>query len=396
MILHIDMDAYYAAVEIRDNRALHGKPVIVGGSAEGRGVVCAASYLARSFGVHSAMPAVTARRLCPGAVFISPRMSHYAAVSREIRAIFDRYTPLIEPLSLDEAFLDVTGSRQLFGSAIEIGQRIKQQIQREIRLVASVGVAPNKFLAKIASDLRKPNGFVIVQPHRVPSFLDPLPVGRLWGVGRVTNKALDRLGIRTIGQIRRLPLETMHELFGEHGTHLWHLARGRDDRAVVPDREAKSISHETTFAADIDEDDALRAWLLELADQVGRRLREQALYGNVVQLKMRFCDFRTITRSIKLENPTNVTQEIGDAVCGLFSQRVNPGRLPVRLVGVGVSQLHRQSSRQKLLFDEPAHEQQSQLDAATDEIRKKFGRDAVAKATRLLHDTRHRPQPRPE
>ena len=322
MILHVDMDAYYAAVEIRDQPELRGKPVIVGGSAEGRGVVCAASYAARHFGVHSAMPTATARRLCPEGIFISPRMSHYAAISRQIRAIFDRYTPLVEPLSLDEAFLDVTGSRQLFGTAIEIGRRIKDEIKTELQLVASVGAAPNKFLAKIASDLQKPDGFVVVPPNGTVAFLDPLPVGRLWGVGRVTNQALDKLGIRTIGQLRQLPRETMHDLFGEQGDHLWHLARGEDDRAVVPDRQAKSISHETTFAADLDDDETLRAWLLELAEQVGRRLREHGLQGRTVHLKLRFSDFRTITRAMKLDNPTDVTQEIGNAVCRLFAQRV--------------------------------------------------------------------------
>lgn len=396
MILHVDMDAYYAAVEMRDQPQLRDKPVIVGGSAEGRGVVCAASYEARKFGVHSAMPTATARRLCPDGIFISPRMSHYATISKQIRAIFDRYTPLVEPLSLDEAFLDVTGSRQLFGSAIEIGRRIKDQIKNELQLVASVGVAPNKFLAKIASDLQKPDGFVVVEPEGALEFLEPLPVGRLWGVGRVTNQALDSLGIRTVGQLRRLPRETIHDLFGEHGDHLWRLARGQDERVVVPDRRAKSISHETTFAADIDDDETLRAWLLELADQVGRRLREHDLQGTTVHLKMRFSDFRTITRAMTLDNMTNVTQEIGDAVCTLFTHRVSQDRLPVRLVGVGISQLDRQPGRQKLLFDEAAHEQQAQLDEATDKIRDKFGSDAVARATRLMHDTRHRPQPRPE
>ncbi len=214
MILHIDMDAYYASVEQRDHPELRGKPVIVGGSAKGRGVVCAASYEAREFGVHSAMPAITARRLCPDGIFVSPRMNHYADISAEIRKIFHSYTPLVEPLSLDEAFLDVTGSRQLFGSAVEIGHQIKRDIQQKLELVCSVGVAPNKFLAKVASDLQKPDGFVVVDPHAIQEFLDSLPVGRLWGVGRVTNQALEKLGVRTIGQLRRMQLKTMTELYG--------------------------------------------------------------------------------------------------------------------------------------------------------------------------------------
>ena len=310
MILHIDMDAFYASVEQRDRPELRGKPVIVGGSAEGRGVVCAASYEARLFGVHSAMPAAKARRLCPDGIFVSPRMSRYADISCRIRKIFHQYTPLVEPLSLDEAFLDVTGSKPLFGSAVEIGQRIKSEIRHELRLVCSVGVAPNKFLAKIASDVEKPDGFVVVDPSGIQEFLDPLPVGRLWGVGRATNHALELLGIDTIGQLRRLPQETMTELYGEHGRHLWQLARGVDDRQVVPDRDAKSISHETTFAIDVDDHDVLRAWVLDLSDQVGCRLRSQALLGSTVHLKIRFCNFRTVTRSCRLTNPTNVTQEI--------------------------------------------------------------------------------------
>jgi DNA polymerase-4 len=387
MILHVDMDAYYAAVEIRDDPSLRGKPVIVGGSAAGRGVVCAASYAAREFGVHSAMPAATAVRLCPDGIFLRPRMSHYAAISKQIRQIFNRYTPLIEPLSLDEAFLDVTGSRKLFGSSVEIGQRIKADIQRELELVASVGVGPNKFLAKIASDLEKPDGFVVVGPDRVVQFLDPLPVGRLWGVGRVTNQTLEKVGIRTIRQLRELPREAMRDMFGEHGDQLWRLARGQDRRRVTPDRQAKSISHETTFAADIRDEETLRAWLLELAEQVGHRLREHQLQGRIVQLKIRFRDFRTINRSMKLDNATNVTQEINNAACELLSQRVSTDHLPVRLVGVGVSHFDRQPQRQKLLFDEAQHDQQTQLDAATDAIRKKFGTAAVSRASRLLRDT---------
>ena len=370
------------------NQRCASKPVIVGGTAEGRGVVCAASYAAREFGVHSAMPAATARRLCPQGIFLPPRMSHYAEISRHIRQIFYRYTPLIEPLSLDEAFLDVTGSRRLFGSPVKIGSQIKADIQRELQLVASVGVAPNKFLAKIASDLDKPDGFVIVDPQRVQEFLDPLPVSRLWGVGRVTNQSLERLGIRTIGHLRQLPRETMHDLFGQHGDHLWRLAHGEDHRRVTPDRQAQSISHETTFATDVDDEEVLRAWIWELAEQVGRRLREHALQGSVVHLKIRFRDFRTITRSLKLSNPTNVTPEIAAAACQLLAQRVPRDRLPVRLVGVGLSHIDTRPQRQKMLFDEQEHKLQHQLDVATDEIRARFGSSAVSRGSRLLPNVR--------
>ena len=271
MILHVDMDAFYASVEERENPRLAGRPVIVGGTPEQRGVVAAANYEARRFGVHSAMSSATARRLCPQAVVLPPRIQYYAEVSRQIHAIFERYTPLVEPLSLDEAFLDVTGSEHLFGTAESIGGRIKEDIRAELRLVASVGVAPNKFLAKIASDVNKPDGFVVVPPESVQQFLDPLPVGRLWGVGRVTGHTFQQLGVDTIGQLRTLSLAALEQLAGRVGVRLWNLARGVDDRKVVPDREAKSISHETTFAADLTDPETLRAWLLELTEQVARR-----------------------------------------------------------------------------------------------------------------------------
>ena len=237
MILHIDMDAFYASVEERDNPALIGKPVIVGGSAEGRGVVAAANYEARKFGVHSAMAAVRAKRLCPQAVFIKPRIDYYASVSRQIRDIFEQFTPLVEPLSLDEAFLDASGSEALFGCSATIGRQIKHRISAELQLVASVGVAPNKFVAKIASDLKKPDAFVVVEPAEIQTFLDPLPVGRLWGVGKVTGQVFERLAIRTIGQLRQMTLDTLNELFGSSGEHYWQLANGIDNRKVVPDRE---------------------------------------------------------------------------------------------------------------------------------------------------------------
>ena len=392
MILHVDMDAFYASVEQRDSPELRGKPVIVGGSAEGRGVVCAASYEARKFGVHSAMPAITATRLCPDGIFISPRMSHYATISKQIRDIFGDFTPLIEPLSLDEAFLDVTGSRDLFGEGPQIARQIKDRISEELGLVASVGVAPNKFLAKIASDLEKPDGLVVVDPERIQQFLDPLPVGRLWGVGKVTNSRLAKTGILTIGDLRRLERLTLHDLFGEQGDHLWNLARGIDDRDVVPDRKAKSISHETTFAVDIDDREVLEAWLLELADQLGSRLRRSSKSGRVLHLKVRFSNFQTLTRSLTLDNPTSVTQEIYDAAIELFRQRVDC-RLPVRLLGVGMSRFDNTQLRQQSLFDESEHDQQSVLDEMSDQIRTKFGHDSLSRASRLLHGTRHRPQP---
>ena len=239
MILHVDMDAFYASVEERDRPELAGKPLIVGGSPEGRGVVAAANYAVRKFGVHSAMPTATALKRCPHAIVVRPRMDRYADVSAAIRDLFIKYTPLVEPLSLDEAFLDVTGSEGLFGSAVEIAHKLKREIRESLKLVASVGVAPNKFLAKIASDLDKPDGLVVVDPDRVQEFLAPLPVRRLWGVGRVTGRVLEQLGVGTIGQLRQMPLDELRQRFGKSGEHLWELAHGIDDRAVIPDHEAK-------------------------------------------------------------------------------------------------------------------------------------------------------------
>ena len=387
MILHCDMDAYYTSVEERDNPRLAGKPVVVGGTAERRGVVAAANYVARTYGIHSAMPAVTARRLCPDAVFLPVRMDHYAGVSRQIREIFEQFTPLVEPLSLDEAFLDVTGSESLFGSAAEIARQIKQLIRDEVQLVASVGVAPNKFLAKIASDLQKPDALVVVDSDGVQKFLDPLPVGRLWGVGKVTGKAFDRLGICTIGQLRGLRVETLKELFGAAGEHYWQLAHGIDDRRVVPDREAKSISHETTFEADIDEMEVLRAWLLELVEQVARRLRRQNLKARTVELKVRFADFHTISRSITLPEPTCITQELWQAGLELLTSRLPPKHLPVRLLGMGVSGLESKES-QGVLFDREEQQKQRQLDEVADRIHERFGGAALGRASNLSQNAK--------
>jgi len=386
MILHVDMDAFYASVEERDNPSLVGKPVVVGGTAEGRGVVAAANYEARKFGVHSAMPAVTARRLCPRAVFLPVRMDHYASVSREIRGIFEQFTPLVEPLSLDEAFLDVTGSESIFGTSAEIGKQIKQRIRTELQLVASVGVAPNKFVAKIASDLQKPDGFVVVQAVEVQAFLDPLPVGRLWGVGQVTGRVFERLAVRTIGQLRQMTLDTLNDLFGASGEHYWRLAHGIDDRRVVPDREAKSISNETTFAEDIADMEVLRAWLVELVDQVARRLRYHSIKGRTIELKIRFADFQTISRSLTLSEPTNTTQELLEAGVELLTKRLPANHLPVRLLGFGVTKFDDTGQMQGQLFDQQDRQRYRELDRVADQITAKFGKSALRRGASLDTD----------
>jgi DNA polymerase-4 len=377
------MDAFYASVEERDRPELVGKPVIVGGSPEKRGVVSAANYVARRYGVHSAMPSATAHRLCPQGVYLPPRIDYYAEVSGQIRDIFDRFTPLVEPLSLDEAFLDVTGSEHLFGSAVEIGRQIKQAVREEVRLVVSVGVAPNKFLAKIASDLKKPDALVVVEPDKVQAFLDPLPVERLWGVGKQSSRVFEKLGIRTIGQLRRWPLDALRARFGSSGEHLWNLAHGCDDRAVVPEREAKSISNETTFERDIPDLEVLRAWLVDLTDQVGWRLRRHGLRGRTVQLKVRFADFSTITRSCTMPEPTDITQELWHVADDLLCQRLPQGHLPVRLLGMGVSGLDDTGQVQGLLFGGEERDKQSRVDAVADEIKERFGTGAIRRGSGL-------------
>lgn len=396
MILHVDMDAFYASVEERDDPSLRGKPVIVGGTPEGRGVVAAANYVVRKFGVHSAMATAKAMKLCPNAIVLRPRMEHYAQISNQIREIFQRYTPDVEPLSLDEAFLDVTGSVQLFGTVEAIGQAIKSDIRSELDLVASVGVAPNKFLAKLASDMDKPDGFTVIQPDAVESFLAPLPVGRIWGVGKVTGQRFEHLGIQTIGQLRTLSLQQLQHEFGQHGEHFWQLARGIDNRAVIADREAKSISHETTFPEDIADMEVLRAWLMELTEQVARRLRSHEIQGRTVHLKIRYSNFDTYTRSKSVTPATNATNQLWSVASQLLTSELPDRPLSVRLLGMGVSNLQKQRPVQQNLFAEDDDEKDTRLDQAADKIRSRFGTGSLRRASTVQHNAEHKPQPRPE
>ncbi|VAW94078.1 DNA polymerase IV [hydrothermal vent metagenome] len=380
MIIHADMDAFYASVEIRERPELRNRPVAVGGSAEGRGVIAAASYAARKFGVRSAMPTSTALKRCPDLVLLPVHMSLYAEASRQIHAIFARYTPLIEPLSLDEAFLDVGASERLFGSAMVIARRIKQEVHEELGLVISMGVAPNKFLAKIASDLDKPDGFVEVAVDRVQAFLDPLPVSRLWGVGRVTGATLQKQGVHTIADLRRQPQAVLRRWFGEHGQQLWRLAHGIDKRPVVAEHEAKSISHETTFARDIADPETLRAVLLGLTEQVAWRLRRHGKCGRTVQLKLRFDDFRTVTRARSLRDATDATQVIWHTASRLLDRELAQGIPPLRLLGMGVSGFDEGTdSRQSDLFASVATEGEA-VDRIADDINTRFGGKMLQRA----------------
>lgn len=383
MILHIDMDAFYASVEELDDPSLKGRPVIVGGSPQSRGVVSAANYIARGFGVHSAMPTANAYRLCPQGVFLPTRMQRYIEISQQIHAIFHRYTPLIEPLSLDEAFLDVRASESLFGSAEQIGRRIQSEIATELGLIASVGVAPNKFLAKIASDLEKPNGFVIVQPEQIQAFLDPLPIRRLWGVGKASAQRLHALGLYTIQDIREMPREELERVLGNHGEHLWEIAHGRDNRPLVTDREVKSISHETTFAEDITDAALLRSQLLHLTEQVAWRLRSHGLKGKTIQLKLRYGDFRSVSRSLSLDSPTDNTDTLWHKVETLFIERIPHPLTPVRLIGMGVSGFEHQHEPQADLFAEQEEEKSPQMDQLSDAIRERFGKAGIQRARGL-------------
>ncbi|HET6327083.1 MAG TPA: DNA polymerase IV [Planctomycetaceae bacterium] len=375
-ILHVDMDAFYASVEQRDRPELRGRPVIVGGLG-GRGVVCAASYEARPFGVHSAMPTATAKRLCPHAIFLPVRMKLYAEIGRQVRDILLSFTPLVEPLSLDEAFLDVAGCEPLFGPAPAIAAQIKTRVKSETGLTASVGVAPNKFLAKLASDHGKPNGLVVVGHDRISEFLAPLPVGRIWGVGKKAEQRLQALGIETIGQLARLAEQDLVGQFGELGQHFRQLANGNDNREVVRDREAKSISTETTFAKDISDRQLLRDWLLDLTDQLAARLRHAGLRARTIELKIRSSDFKTRHRAQALPEASNATDAIWQTAQLIFEQGLTREMLPLRLLGVGATRLTGEAPAQRSLFDTDERDRQHSLDRTVDAIRKQFGSSAV-------------------
>lgn len=385
-ILHVDMDAFFASVEQRDHPELRGKPVLVGGEGP-RGVVAAASYEARVFGIHSAMPSAIAKRLCPDAIFVSGSHSNYRAVSNQVFAIFERFTPAIQPLSIDEAFLDVTGTERLFDSPFAIAEQIRAAVKSEINLTCSVGVAPNKFLAKLASDMNKPDGIMLIEHDRIHEILDPMPASAIPGVGPATMKQLARLGVRTIGDIRKLPVNTLRAKLNDHGDRLHQYASGIDDRPVRQDREAKSISHEHTFEQDLKDPEDVRAIIARQSEDVAYRVRKHQRFARTITIKVRFGDFETVTRSITLDHPTDSTSEIHRAARELFDRWAAAYR-PVRLIGVGASQLTEQADNAGL-FDQQTNETQRTVDRVGDEIINRFGKDAVRRASSIKAKPRH-------
>ncbi len=380
-IIHLDMDAFYPAVEALDKPELRGKPVIVGGSRE-KGVVSSASYEARRFGVHSAQPIATAIRLCPDGIFMPVRMSRYKEVSRQVFEIFRCFTPLVEPLSIDEAFLDLTGAERLMGQTEVIAKKIKETVLKKTGLTVSAGVASSKFVAKIASDIDKPDGLTVVPPVRIKEFLDPLPVKKMWGVGKVTQQALARLNVKTFNDLRQIPVEILEKNFGKHGAAMHLLSMGIDERDVVPERETKSIGHEQTFMKDILDPNQAKKEILSLANKVAHRMRREEVRGSTVSLKVKYSDFTQITRAATLPEPTDDSMEIYSTSCRLL-KKTAVGKRPVRLLGISLSQLSSlEGEKQLFLFDQDkGYQKRKNLNTAMDSICDKFGEKGIRPAT---------------
>jgi len=377
-VIHVDMDAYFAAVEQRDNPAYLGKPVIIGGLS-GRGVVSTASYEARKYGITSAMSMIEAHRRCPIGIFLPPNMAKYAHVSDQLRQIFDCFSPTVEPLSMDEAFLDLTGMEYLYPDITDVPRQIKARIKGELNLTASAGVATNKFLAKLASDLKKPDGLVIIRPGEEIDLLAPMSVKKLWGVGNATARILKNLNIETVGDLRCCDLKRLEHHLGTCSIELYNLAWGRDDRPVIPDREAKSIGSETTFTSDLWSKDEIKGVLMALAGKVGWRLRKAGLQGRTITVKVRFSSFRTITRSITLPSDLSLDENIYQTACEMINKI--PIHEGIRLLGVTVSKLG-QGGGQLSLF-EVTDERQEKIIAVMDKLKDKFGEAIITRGRRL-------------
>ncbi|WP_088992746.1 DNA polymerase IV [Micromonospora echinaurantiaca] len=392
-ILHVDMDAFFASVEVRRRPELRGRPVVVGGLGP-RGVVSSASYEARRYGVRSAMPIMRARALCPDAVYLPPDFTQYTAASRAVMQIFRDFTPLVEPLSLDEAFLDVAGARRLFGPPAAIARLIRERVAAEQGLTCSVGVAPSKFVAKLGSTRAKPDGLLVVPAGRVLEFLHPLPVAALWGVGERAAEALRRLGLNTIGDLAEAPLGMLRRAVGEaSATHLHELAWGRDPRRVSPEHVEKSIGAEVTFDADVADSLEIRRALLALAEKVGARLRRAGQVGRTVSLKVRLTDFRTVNRSRTLAVPTDTAREVFDTVWALYTA-LDPGDR-IRLVGVRVEGLAGAAGAPRQLTLGAPERGWREAEAAADAAAARFGRSVIGPASLLGgRDVRRNENPR--
>ena len=380
-IIHLDMDAFYASIEILDNPALRGRPVVVGGDCN-RGVVCAASYEARKFGVHSALPIFTARKLCPHGVFLPVRMARYQEISGQIMEIFQRFTPLVEPLSLDEAFLDVTASQRLMGTAEEIAVQIRALVKENLGLTVSAGVGSSKLVAKIASDLNKPDGLTIVPPGQEKAFLAPLPIGRLWGVGRTTKEGLALIGVKNIGDLNRIPTPILTAKFGKGGLMMQESAQGIDLRPVEPRQEAKSIGNEETFAEDVRDRKRIEQELLALCIKVGKRVRSHGLVGRTVTIKVKYRDFVQVTRSLTLPEPVADDRSLYQTGC-LLLEKTEITLRPIRLLGITLSNLAPAGAvGQMTLFGNSRNkEKDCRLYRAIDTISDRYGNGSIVPAT---------------
>ena len=384
VIAHVDMDAFFAAIEILHKPELRGKPVIIGADprkGKGRGVVSTASYEARVFGVHSAMPITRAWRLCPHGIYIRPDMNRYSEYSRKVIEILGEFTPQMQVVSVDEAFLDLTGSVHLFGSVEKIGQAIKERVHSRTGLTASVGIAASKSVAKIASDHQKPDGLTIVPFEEQQGFLDPLTIDKIWGVGKKTVQTLQNMGIKTVADLRKFPENVLKERLGKTGPHLYRMARGIDDREVHDRDPVKSVSNERTFGEDQHDEEIIHSTLLALAEKVASRLRKKGLRGKTIQIKLRFSDFSTFTRAKTLGHYVQLTDDIYQVSKALLTE-FRGEKKPVRLIGVGVSQLSTGVGEQTS-FLEDADKRKVELEKVMDKMQQKFGKNALTHAETL-------------
>ncbi len=389
IILHIDMDAFFAAIEELDHPEYRGKPVVVGADprgGKGRGVVSTCNYEARKYGIHSAMPISQAYRSCPFAIFAPPRMERYVECSRQLFSILNEFTPKVEPISIDEAFLDITGCIRLLGTPEEIARKIKKCINDRLQLTASIGIAPSKFIAKIASDLKKPDGLVIVQPEEILEFLHPLPISKMWGVGKKSEVKLKAMGIHTIGDLARLTQDMVMKKFGKNGINFWMLANGIDDREVELDHTVKSVSLENTFDQDVDDEHIIEKTIFSIADNLSRILRDKNLKGKTVTLKIRLQDFSTFTRAQSYGSFFDSSQVINETSLKLY-HNFNRHNKKIRLLGISVSNLNNQCDEQLGFFDQ-AKKSDQKIDQVIDLVQHKFGPDLIKKASLMDRHSR--------